>query len=40
MSVPITDGDVVILDSYGYFKHSTNMTSYEHYADQKEKLKV
>ncbi len=38
--IPITDGDVVIWDSYGYFQHSTNITSYEDYADQTQKLTV
>jgi len=29
----IGDGDIVVLESYGYLQHATNMTTYEDYAD-------
>jgi len=36
--IPIVDGDIVIWDSYGYLQHSTNLTSYEDYADQTDAM--
>jgi len=36
--IPIVDGDIVIWDSYGYLRHSTNLTSYEDFEDQTEAM--
>jgi len=34
----LVDGDIVIWDSYGYLRQSTNLTTYEDYADQTEAM--
>jgi len=36
--IPIEDNEIVIWESYGYLQHSTNMTTYEDYADQTEAM--